>query len=224
MFADGEVIVAAGALVTPQLLMLSGIGPADQLRAHGIACLADLPGVGENLIDHPEVPIVADGERAATATTGRASAGACSATACSSSCSAPARSCRRASRPAPSSIRPIRDAEPTIQAFCVPIVYLDRDTLGLVEDTYGLTITTVVVKPKSRGFVRLRSANPADMPLVSPNLLKRSGRRSHHDRRPALLPAGLPDQPAGRADRARSASPIPRTSATRRSSSTAGAS
>ena len=36
-FADGEVIVAAGALVTPQLLMLSGIGPADQLRAHGIA-------------------------------------------------------------------------------------------------------------------------------------------------------------------------------------------
>jgi choline dehydrogenase-like flavoprotein len=54
----------------------------------------------------------------------------------------------------------------------VPIVYLDRDTLGLVEDTYGLTITTVVVKPKSRGFVRLRSADPNDMPLVSPNLLK----------------------------------------------------
>ena len=65
-----------------------------------------------------------------------------------------------------------RDADPTIQAFCVPIVYLDRDTLGLVEDTYGLTITTVVVKPKSRGSVRLRSADPNDMPLVSPNLLK----------------------------------------------------
>ena len=45
------------------------------------------------------------------------------------------------------------------------------DTLGLVDDTYGLTITTVVVKPKSRGFVRLRSADPDDMPLVSPNLL-----------------------------------------------------
>ena len=62
-------------------------------------------------------------------------------------------------------------AEPTIQAFCVPIVYLDRDTLSLVENTYGLTVTTVVVKPKSRGEVRLRSANPADKPLVSPNLL-----------------------------------------------------
>ena len=53
----------------------------------------------------------------------------------------------------------------------MPIVYLDRDTLGLVEDTYGLTVTTVIIKPKSRGFVRLRSGNPDDMPLVSPNLL-----------------------------------------------------
>jgi choline dehydrogenase-like flavoprotein len=72
-------------------------------------------------------------------------------------------------------------AEPTIQAFCVPIVYLDRDTLGLVQDTYGLTITTVVVKPKSRGFVRLRSADPDAMPLVSPNLL------SHPDDARAMI-------------------------------------
>src|SRR4029079_2702566 len=70
-------------------------------------------------------------------------------------------------------VNPIdREATPNVQAFCVPIIYLDRDTLGLVENTYGLTITTVVVKPKSRGSVRLRSANPDDMPLVSPNLLK----------------------------------------------------
>ena len=54
----------------------------------------------------------------------------------------------------------------------MPIVYLDRDALGHVADTYGMTITTVVVKPKSRGFVRLASANPDDMPLVSPHLLK----------------------------------------------------
>lgn len=64
------------------------------------------------------------------------------------------------------------EAEPSIQAFCVPIVYLDRDILTLVENTYGLTVTTVVIKPKSRGFVKLRSADPEDMPLVSPNLLK----------------------------------------------------
>ena len=170
-FADGEVIVAAGALVTPQLLMLSGLGPSDQLKAHGIPCAIDLPGVGENLIDHPEVPIIAmasgrhgyyrqgvgwrmllNGLQFKLFGLGRVlSAGV----------------------EAGAFVNPTDpEAEPTIQAFCVPIVYLDRDTLSLVEDTYGLTVTTVVVKPKSRGFVRLRSPDPDDMPLVSPHLLK----------------------------------------------------
>jgi choline dehydrogenase len=53
--ARRETILAAGATNSPQLLMLSGIGPADQLRQHGIKCIADLPGVGENLQDHPVV-------------------------------------------------------------------------------------------------------------------------------------------------------------------------
>jgi choline dehydrogenase len=53
--ARRETILAAGATNSPQLLMLSGIGPADQLREHGIKCTADLPGVGENLQDHPVV-------------------------------------------------------------------------------------------------------------------------------------------------------------------------
>jgi choline dehydrogenase-like flavoprotein len=65
-----------------------------------------------------------------------------------------------------------RDAPPSIQAFCVPIVYLDRDLLQVFDDTFGVTITTVVVKPKSRGWVRLRSADPDAMPLVSPHLLE----------------------------------------------------
>jgi choline dehydrogenase-like flavoprotein len=169
--ADGEVIVAAGALVTPKVLMLSGVGPADHLRSHGIECRVDLPGVGENLIDHPEVPIVAmangrhgyyrqsvgwrmllNGLQFKLFGTGRITS---------------------AGVEAGAFINPTeRDAEPAIQAFCVPIVYLDRDTVGLVEDTYGVTVTTVVVKPKSRGFVRLRSADPSAMPLVSPHLLK----------------------------------------------------
>ncbi len=170
-FADGEVIVAAGALVTPQLLMLSGIGGADQLRSHGIDCLADLPGVGENLIDHPEVPIVAaasgrhgyyrqgvgwrmlvNGLQFKLFGTGLITSSGVEAGAF---------------------VNPLDPtAEPSIQAFCVPIVYVDRDTRDLVKDGYGVTVTTVVVKPKSRGFVRLRSADPADMPLVSPNLLQ----------------------------------------------------
>ena len=170
-FSRGDIIVSAGALVTPKLLMLSGIGPAAHLRSHGIGVIADLPGVGQNLIDHPEVPVIslANGPygyyrqgvgwrmlknginfkvfgNGPILSTGF-EAGAF--------------------------INPIdRDGVPSIQAFCVPIVYLDRDLLKVFEDDYGVTITTVLVKPKSRGSVQLRSANPDDMPLVSPNLLK----------------------------------------------------
>ncbi len=50
--AAREIIVCAGAFNSPKLLMLSGIGPADQLKQHGIDVLCDLPGVGENLMDH----------------------------------------------------------------------------------------------------------------------------------------------------------------------------
>jgi len=53
--AEGEIILAGGAIGSPHLLMLSGIGPADHLREHGIAVLADSPGVGANLSDHPIV-------------------------------------------------------------------------------------------------------------------------------------------------------------------------
>jgi choline dehydrogenase len=173
-FADREIILAAGALVTPQLLMLSGIGSPDQLSANGIECLVDLPGVGENLVDHPEVPIIgiangaygyfrqSEGWRMILNGLQFKLFG-----------SGPITS---AGVEAGAFVNPLdRNAEPTIQAFCVPIIYLDRDALTLIQNTYGLTITTVVVKPKSRGFVRLRSADHRDMPLVSPNLLKDPG-------------------------------------------------
>ena len=167
----GEVILAAGSLVTPKLLMLSGIGPADHLAEMGIDCHVDLPGVGQNLVDHPEVPITArvngpygyyrqgegwrmlrNGLQFKMFGTGPVTSAGVEAGAFVNPCDP--------------------DGEPTIQAFCVPIVYVDRDTRDLVEDGHGLTVTTVVVKPKSRGEVRLASADPSAMPLVSPNLLK----------------------------------------------------
>ncbi|MFR9674197.1 GMC family oxidoreductase [Streptomyces sp. TR06-5] len=56
--AEREMLLCAGAVDTPRLLMLSGVGPAQELRRHGIDVVADLPGVGENLLDHPESVIV----------------------------------------------------------------------------------------------------------------------------------------------------------------------
>jgi len=169
--AHKDIIVSAGALVTPKVLMLSGVGPADHLQSHGINVTANLPGVGQNLVDHPEVPITAlangpygyyrqgvgwrmllNALQFKLFGSGRITS---------------------AGVEAGAFVNPLQpDDPPTIQAFCVPIVYLDRDAQNSLKDGYGLTVTTVVVKPKSRGQVQLRSANPADMPLVSPNLLK----------------------------------------------------
>ena len=169
--AAAEIILASGALISPKLLMLSGIGPADHLRSHGIDCTHDLPGIGANLIDHPEVPITA----AANGPYGYYRAGngwrmIRHGLQFKLFGSGPITS---AGLEAGAFVNPIDpDAEPSIQAFCVPIVYLDRDARQLVKDGYGLTVTTVVVKPKSRGFVRLRSAKSSDMPLVSPHLLQ----------------------------------------------------
>ncbi|MBN9019394.1 MAG: GMC family oxidoreductase N-terminal domain-containing protein [Rhizobiales bacterium] len=171
VFSKGDIVLTAGSLVTPKVLMLSGIGPSAHLKAHGIQTLVDLPGVGQNLIDHPEVPVISiangpygyyrqgvgwrmllNGLNFKLFGNGRILS---------------------TGFEAGAFINPIdRDAPPTIQAFCVPIVYLDRDLLKVFDDTYGVTITTVVAKPKSRGYVQLRSADPAAPPLVSPHLLQ----------------------------------------------------
>jgi choline dehydrogenase len=56
--ATREVVIAAGALQTPKLLMLSGIGPAEHLRGHALEVVVDSPGVGANLQDHLQLPVV----------------------------------------------------------------------------------------------------------------------------------------------------------------------
>ena len=53
-----QVVLSAGAIASPHLLMLSGVGPADQLQRNGIPVVHELPGVGQNLRDHPIVPVV----------------------------------------------------------------------------------------------------------------------------------------------------------------------
>ena len=161
--AAAAVLVAAGAYNTAKLLMLSGIGPADHLRELGIAVRSDLPGVGENLQDHHEVPVIAATNRAVgyfgedrgwrmlrngiqflafrtgpVTTTGIE--------ACAF-------------------YDPDGGERPIIQLYCAPIVYLDRDVTDL-RPTHGVTLTSCLLRPKARGRVWLRSADPNDKPWV----------------------------------------------------------
>ncbi|MDZ5450128.1 GMC family oxidoreductase [Labrys sp. ZIDIC5] len=166
------VILAAGTYVTPKLLMLSGIGPADHLLRHGIKPRVDLPGVGENLQDHCEVPVIAASngrygyfgqdkgwnmirngldyllrKQGPVTTTG---VEACVFT-------------------NPDD----READASLKIYCVPTVYLDRDITD-VTACDGVTFTTCLLRPKSRGTVRLRSADPLEPPVVDGGFLKHS--------------------------------------------------
>lgn len=164
-YADAEVVLSAGTYVTPKLLMLSGIGPSEQLSRHGIDVVADLPGVGQNLQDHHEVPIVAAtsgafgyfGQDHGLAMLGNGlqyllfRAGPVTTTGVE----------------ACAFFDPDGGSRPTIQLYCVPTVYLDRDVSG-VEPTHGVTLNPCLLRPKARGSVTLASADPSAFPRVDP--------------------------------------------------------
>jgi choline dehydrogenase len=164
--AGREVLVATGTYNTAKLLMLSGIGPADHLREHGLDVAVDLPGVGSNLQDHHEVPVIA-ASKGRTGYFGQDrgwpmlrnglqylmfNSGPVTTTGIESCLF----------------YDPDGGDRPTIQLYCAPIVYLDRD-VSTAEPTHGVTLTSCLLRPKARGSVRLRSASPDDQPLVDCN-------------------------------------------------------
>jgi len=162
--AGKEIILAAGAYQTPKLLMLSGIGPADHLAETGIPLRHSLPGVGENLQDHYEVPVVAT-TRGAYGYYGQDrgwpmvkagieyllfKTGPVTTTGVET-CAFfdPLDLC----------------ATPSIQMFCVPTVYLDRDVMGR-DPGHGVTVNALLLRPKATGRVTLRDAHPDSPPVV----------------------------------------------------------
>jgi choline dehydrogenase len=142
--ASAEVIVCAGAVGSPQLLMLSGIGPAEHLRGVGIDPVADLPGTGANLQDHPV------------------------AMASYASAVALPRSRYNHGETYSSLSTPLAGAWPDLQIF--PIL-LPVAPPGLQAPAGGFALVASAVAPDSRGSVRLASASSLDAPLVDPGLL-----------------------------------------------------
>ena len=160
-YAEGEVVLAGGAVNSPQLLMLSGIGPADHLRAHGIDVLVPLPGVGENLHDHPAVPLIWH----TRGTTDLAEA---------NTLRNLARAKALGTGPLVSNIGEgggfwsSRDglAAPDLQAHVAPTGFWDN---GLHEPTTRkVTVAPTLVSVASRGRLRLRSADPQWHPDIDP--------------------------------------------------------
>lgn len=164
--AKREVLIAAGTYNSAKLMLLSGLGPADHLKTFNIEVVADLPGVGRNLQDHHEVPLI----MAAKGRYGYFGE------------ERGLRALRNGLQYLLFNTGPVTttgveaclfyDPEggerPTIQLYCVPIVYLDRD-LTSAEPTFGMTLTSCLLRPKARGTVKLRSANPDDKPVVDCN-------------------------------------------------------
>jgi choline dehydrogenase len=162
--AAAEVILTAGAFVTPKLLMLSGIGPAQHLKDNGLRVEIDLPGVGQNLQDHHEVPLIGV-TKGAFGYFGQDRGLAMLRNGFQYLCfrSGPVTT---TGVEACAFVDPDGNADSvSIQLYCVPTVYLDRDVTG-VEPTHGVTFTSCVLRPKSRGSVTLQSADPRDPPLV----------------------------------------------------------
>ncbi|TAL16725.1 MAG: choline dehydrogenase [Aquabacterium sp.] len=173
--AAREVLLCAGALQSPQLLMLSGIGPADHLHERGIVPRLDLGGVGRNLQDHPDVMVVHDSIRAV------------------SSGLTPRQMVR-----GPLSIydylrhgrglltnngaegaaflrsRP-QETRPDIQLHFMPARLRDhgRDLAFMAREGYSMHVCCL--RPKSRGSIRLRTADPLAAPAIDLGFL------SHED-------------------------------------------
>ena len=167
--AAREVIVCAGALQSPQLLQLSGIGPAALLAEHGIALRHALPGVGENLQDHLQLRLILEANRPVTTNDqmrslwGRAAMGLDWLLFRRGALAIGINQGGLFTRVNPAS------ATPDIQ-FHFSTLSADMAG-GKVHPFSGFTMSVCQLRPQSRGHVRIRSANPLDAPAMQPYYL-----------------------------------------------------
>ena len=166
-----EIILTAGSLVSPKILMHSGIGEEAQLKKFGIEIKEKLDGVGKNLQDHHEVPFISrakkgygnfkqnkglrmirNGIQYLLFKSGPVTSNGVD---CCSFLN-------------PDDLKNQND--PKVKLYCVQIMYTDRDTKG-IEPDHGVTLTPCIMNPKSRGEITLKSSDPLDLPNINPNFL-----------------------------------------------------
>jgi choline dehydrogenase len=167
--ANAEVIVAAGAFNSPQLLQLSGLGPAELLRSHGIPVVADLPGVGSDLSDHYFARLILRCKQALSLNDAvrRWPRGAAAilryALFRRGYFAIPAISAGCFLRAHPSAETP--DIQASIALYSVKNI---GDALHPIS---GVTAVCTLLRPESRGHVRIKSADPRQAPAIHPNYL-----------------------------------------------------
>ncbi|MDG9924298.1 MULTISPECIES: choline dehydrogenase [unclassified Pseudomonas] len=167
--ARKEVLLSAGAFGSPQLLMLSGIGAEADLKPHGIAVQHELPGVGQNLQDHPDVILgykSSDNSLLGYSLGGSLKMG-----------SALAQYMARKRGPLASNFAEAGAFLKTDAALSRPDVQL-HSVVSLLDDHnrklhwgHGFSCHVCVLRPKSIGSVGLQSADPAAAPRIDPNFL-----------------------------------------------------
>lgn len=173
-YANHEVILSAGGINTPKLLMLSGIGPADHLNSHGIKPVLDLPAVGEGLQDHPclwitvnvrertwndllgPVGIASTGMQWLASRRGPAASGMIHVTLYGST--------------------GLHGETPDYQLSFMPAGYVVKDKGVDFLKSSSVSCAVSLCQPKGRGSVRLRSADSNDAPVITYRLLD-----SEHD-------------------------------------------
>jgi choline dehydrogenase len=168
--ASSEVIVAGGAYNSPQLLQLSGLGPAELLRSFGIEPIADLKGVGADLKDHFNAPIMykvkerITGNEIANHYHRRVTAGLNYVLARGGLLGMAVSCCGGFIRTDPSTY-----ASPDIQIL---LMLFSTDRAGPTAHPFpGITVTATLLRPESKGYVRIVSPDPFAAPEIQPNYL-----------------------------------------------------
>jgi choline dehydrogenase len=160
--AEREIILAAGAIGSPQLLMLSGIGPAKHLGALGIPVKCDLPGVGSNLQDHPAVPVAYECAEAVSLANAE-------------SFTNLLRYLALKNGPLTSNLAEgggfvktsANPPAPDVQFLFGPCYFVEHGFQQIKE--HAFTFGPILIRPYSRGRLTLRSTDPAAPPLIRAN-------------------------------------------------------